>query len=171
MFAGWQARLMAFRCNEIAPQETDRSCKKTSVLLPVLYSELIVICFRPTMKFEAHGNISFTVKNQCIINRPSVPFNKEGIEVLFDAITKQVCLSEFKQWCLFELLTKEAFPTPDAVDAIITSYNHYADMGCTHIHVVCSRPQKGLFRHIATETKIPIQFYTDETEAFAANQI
>ena len=122
------------------------------------------------MHFQAHGNIDVTIDKFCVIDRPNAAFNKEGIAELHAEILARVKTANLTKWRLIEILSEDAYPTHDAVDDIINAYEHYATLGCTGIHVVCSESQKAVFLKITQQISISIFFYASEPEALEANK-
>jgi len=121
--------------------------------------------------FSAHGNIEFTVINNCVINRPNAAFNKEGIDILFEHILRAVTEQKLTDWVLIEALGKEALPTPEAMAALIEQYANCVNLGCRRIAVCCDLfLQKSFFHKLAEQVPIEVCFYKDETEAIEANR-
>ena len=63
------------------------------------------------MKFSPHGNINFTVLDNAIVNRPNQAFNREGIDILFEAIFSSADKANLTSWFLIEVLSEDALPT------------------------------------------------------------
>ena len=122
------------------------------------------------MYFDAHGNISFMINNNCVINRPNTPFNEQGINILFDAILGQVKKQNLSKWALIELLGNNAFPTPEALTILVQKYKTSSSLGCVKVDSVCSTSlQKQFLTQVAELANIELSFYETEEEAFFAN--
>ena len=118
------------------------------------------------MEFSAHGNINFSIKDSCVINRPNASFNEAGIEMLFEQILKKVQLYQLNDWILIELLGPNAIPTPDAMSALTKQYKHAQNLGCKKVVVVTvNLIQKSFMQELGEKSGSQMQFYDSEKDA------
>jgi len=105
-------------------------------------------------RMKPHGDYKIRVSNNIVHVFPVGGFNPEGIEALHKDI---VSSAPANSWVLFEHPCDTAGLTPEAVDAIVRSYQNLAKINCVAIALEISSTWKYLFeKNIVAQIAIPV---------------
>jgi thiazole synthase ThiGH ThiG subunit len=118
------------------------------------------------MKFSAHGKYSFKVGRNYILANTQGGFNEEGVHSLFSDTLQHASKHDFKQWVYIEVIDKDAFITPEAVEVLFSKYAVLKDKGCRLVMTVCGNwMQKEVSERLKKSVPLPVQSFETETEA------
>ena len=118
------------------------------------------------MKFCAHGEYSFRVGKNYLLATTRGGFNEEGVHRLFDSAVDTAAEHGLTHWVYIEVIDKEAFITPGAVDVLFEKYSVLKAAGCHLVMTVCGNwMQKEVFHRLQQHVPLPVESFEDEAAA------
>ncbi len=115
-----------------------------------------------------HGNYIIEVVDDIVHVFPSGGFNALGIEELHQDIVLKAPIN--RPWALFEHPRDLAGLTPEAIEALINSYQKFATANCVVAALEISSVWKGVFDSFIVD-KVDFPIYLDSNITYLENEI